>query len=71
MPNYGIVYTGKAVGGLVGIALAGLVVTASDSVVPFVVAGCLGLLGAALTRWMRQPGHAVVRLPSVLGADRL
>lgn len=69
--NYGIVYSGKAVGGLVGIALAGLVVVASDSVVPFVVAGCLGLLGAALTRWMRQPGRPVLPLPSALGADRL
>ncbi|MFC6021661.1 OFA family MFS transporter [Plantactinospora solaniradicis] len=71
VPNYGIVYTGKAVGGSVGIVLAGLVVTTPDSVVPFVVAGCLGLLGAALTRWMRQPGLAVVRLPSTLRADRL
>jgi MFS family permease len=71
VPNYGIVYAGKAVGGLVGVALAGLVVTAADSVVPFVVAGCLGLLGAALTRWMRQPGQRVVRLPSGLGADRV
>ncbi|MBE1491601.1 OFA family MFS transporter [Plantactinospora soyae] len=70
VPNYGIVYTGKAVGALIGIVLAGLVVTTPDSVVPFVVAGCLGLLGAALTRWMRQPGLAVVRLPSALGADR-
>jgi MFS family permease len=64
VPNYGIVYSGKAVGALAGILLAGLVVTTPDSVVPFVVAGSLGLLGAALTRWMRQPGAALVRLPS-------
>ncbi|MGI5521765.1 OFA family MFS transporter [Micromonospora sp. CA-259024] len=62
--NYGIVYTGKAIGGPGGILLAGLVVTTPDSFVPFVVAGCFGLLGAALTRWMRQPGRAVVPLPS-------
>ncbi|MEU4420528.1 OFA family MFS transporter [Actinoplanes sp. NPDC024001] len=71
VPNYGIVYSGKAVGGVAGIVLAGLVVTNPDSVVPFVVAGCLGLLGAALTRWMRQPGLAWVRLPSTLPVDRL
>jgi MFS family permease len=64
VPNYGIVYSGKAVGALAGIVLAGLVVTTPDSVVPFVVTGSLGLLGAALTRWMRQPGPALVRLPS-------
>ncbi|ROT33054.1 OFA family MFS transporter [Micromonospora sp. HM5-17] len=71
VPNYGIVYTGKAVGGVLGIVLAGLVVTSPDSAVPFVVAGCLGLLGAALTRWMRQPGLAMIRLPSPLGVDRV
>lgn len=64
VPNYGIVYSGKAIGGLAGIVLAGLVVTNPASPVPFVVAGCLGLLGAALTRWMRQPRPAWVRLPS-------
>ena len=63
VPNYGIVYSGKAVGGSAGVVLAGLVVTSPDSVVPFVVAGCLGLLGAALTRWMRQPGLALRLLP--------
>ncbi|BEL03579.1 OFA family MFS transporter [Actinoplanes sichuanensis] len=66
VPNYGIVYSGKAIGGLAGTVLAGLVVTTPDSVVPFVVAGCLGLLGAVLTRWMRQPGPALVRLPSAV-----
>ncbi|WP_433789047.1 MFS transporter [Actinoplanes sp. CA-252034] len=62
--NYGIVYSGKAVGGVAGIVLAGLAVTNPDSVLPFLVAGCLGLLGAALTRWMRQPGPAWVSLPA-------
>ncbi|PZG01872.1 OFA family MFS transporter [Micromonospora deserti] len=70
VPNYGIVYTGKALGGVIGILLAGLVVTTPDSAVPFLIAGCLGLLGAVLTRWMRQPGLAMVGLPSPLGVDR-
>ncbi|MFF5076502.1 MFS transporter [Actinoplanes sp. NPDC000266] len=70
VPNYGIVYSGKAVGGVAGVVLAGLVVTTPDSVVPFVVAGCLGLIGAALTRWMHQPGMAW-RLPSTLPVERL
>ncbi|MEU8663435.1 OFA family MFS transporter [Actinoplanes philippinensis] len=62
--NYGIVYSGKAVGAVAGIVLAGLVVTSAGSVAPFVVAGGLGLFGAALTRWMRQPHPAWVSLPS-------
>jgi MFS family permease len=70
VPNYGIVYTGKALGGVLGILLAGLVVTTPDSVVPFVVAGCLGLLGAVLTRWMRQPGLTMVGLPAPIGVKR-
>jgi hypothetical protein len=57
LPNYGIVYTGKAVGGLVGVGLGGLVAAGPSAVVAFVVAGCLGLFGAALTRRMRQPGR--------------
>jgi MFS family permease len=63
LPNYGIVYTGKAVGGLVGIGLAGLVTTGPSAVVAFVVAGCLGLFGAALTRRMRQPGRPALPIP--------
>jgi MFS family permease len=63
LPNYGIVYTGKAVGGLVGIGLAGLVATAPGSIVAFVVAGCLGLFGAALTRGLHQPGRPALPVP--------
>jgi MFS family permease len=70
LPNYGIVYAGKAVGGLVGIGLAGLVVAAPSAVVAFVVAGCLGLLGAALTRVMRQPGRPALPVPRALRVDR-
>jgi len=65
LPNYGIVYTGKAVGGLVGIGLAGLAVTSPGTAVAFVVAGCLGLSGAALTRRMHQPGHPALPAPRV------
>jgi MFS family permease len=70
LPNYGIVYAGKAVGGLIGIGLAGLVAAAPSSVVAFVVAGCLGLLGAALTRVMRQPGRPALPVPQGLRVDR-
>lgn len=71
LPNYGIVYMGKAVGALIGVGLAGLVVTAAGSPVAFVVAGCLGLLGAALTRGMHQPGHPALPVPPRLRVDRV
>jgi MFS family permease len=62
LPNYGIVYTGKAVGGVIGLGLAGLVAAAPNSA-GAVVAGCLGLFGAVLTRAMRQPGRPVLPMP--------
>jgi MFS family permease len=71
LPNYGIVYMGKAAGALVGVGLAGLVVATAGSSVAFVVAGCLGLFGAALTRRMRQPGHPALPVPSLLRVDRV
>jgi MFS family permease len=57
LPNYAIAYAGKAVGALAGIGLAGLVVTTPHAVMAFALAGCLGLLGAALTGRMHRPGY--------------
>jgi MFS family permease len=71
LPNYGIVYMGKAMGALVGVGLAGLVVTTAGSPVAFVVAGCLGLLGAVLAHGMRQPGHPALPVSPRLRVDRV
>jgi MFS family permease len=69
--NYGIVYTGKVVGGLIGIGLAGLVIGTPGAIAAFVAAGCLGLVGAVLTSGMRQPGHPSLSVLPRLRADRL
>jgi MFS family permease len=69
--NYGIVYTGKVVGGLVGIGLAGLVIGTPGAIAAFVAAGCLGLFGALLTTGMRQPGRPSMSVLPRLRADRL
>ena len=64
LTNYGIVYSGKALGGLLGILLAlALLSSAPGVAVASSVAGCLGLLGAALTARMRQPGRPALPLP--------
>ncbi|MEV4756859.1 OFA family MFS transporter [Micromonospora sp. NPDC049559] len=68
LTNYGIVYSGKAVGGVLGIWLAGLVVAAPGAIVASVVAGCLGLVGALLTARLRQPGRPALPLPQHLRA---
>lgn len=63
LPNYGVVYTGKAVGSVLGLGLAALAVAAPNSAVAVVVVGLLGLSGAVLTRALRQPGRPVLPLP--------
>lgn len=55
--NFGVLYTAKAVGGLLGVGLAGIVVVSQGYVVAFVAAGALGLVSAALTGALTQPGR--------------
>ena len=69
--NYGIVYTGKVVGGLVGIGFAGLVIGTPGAIVAFVAAGCLGLFGALLTSGMRQPGRPTLSVLPRLRPDEM
>ncbi|MFK3979345.1 MFS transporter [Micromonospora sp. NPDC050397] len=69
--NYGIVYTGKVVGGLAGIGLAGLVTGTPGAIAAFVAAGCLGLFGALLTSGMRQPGRPTLSVLPRLRPDKL
>jgi len=63
LSNYGLVYTGKAFGGVAGLGLARLTWTTTGATVAFAVAGCLGLFGAALTARMSQPGRRATPLP--------
>ncbi|PRY42202.1 MFS transporter [Umezawaea tangerina] len=55
--NFGILYSAKALGGLLGIGGAAAVVAAHGYPVAFVAAGLVGLTGALLTRALVQPGR--------------
>ncbi|MDP9845593.1 MFS transporter [Streptosporangium lutulentum] len=58
-PINGVVYSAKAVAGLVGVGLAGLALTVSDHAAIFFLAAALVLAAAALSTTLRQPGHPV------------
>ncbi|SHN47109.1 MFS transporter [Cryptosporangium aurantiacum] len=59
LPNYGLVYTGKAVGGVAGL----LLVAAPGNHVAFAVAGLLGIGGALAATVLRRPGRPGLPLP--------
>ncbi|NIJ11225.1 MFS family permease [Saccharomonospora amisosensis] len=65
LPNFGLFYGAKAVGGLIGVALAGHVVAADGYQGVFLGAAVLGLAGAGLVRVLRQPGRPRLLLPGV------
>jgi MFS family permease len=55
--NYGLVYSAKLIGGVGGGGLAAGVVTAWGYNGAYILAGCIALLSAALTLFLRQPGR--------------
>ncbi|MEQ0565532.1 OFA family MFS transporter [Amycolatopsis sp. NEAU-NG30] len=62
--NFGILYTAKAVGAAVGIALAAAVVTAHGFMGAFTAAGTLSLTAAALSGRLSRPGRPKSLLPT-------
>ncbi|MER5649562.1 MFS transporter [Streptosporangium sp. NPDC002524] len=56
---HGVVYSAKAVAGLVGVGLAALALTSSGHAVAFFLAAGLVLAAATLSATLRQPGHPV------------
>jgi MFS family permease len=61
--NFGMVYSAKLFGGLIGIGLPALLVASHRLMVPFLVAGLLSLCAAAMTRMLHRPGLPSVHLP--------
>jgi MFS family permease len=55
--NYGLVYSAKLVSGL-GVGLSAIVITAWGFTGAYILAGCLALLSAVLTLFLRQPGRS-------------
>jgi MFS family permease len=63
LPNFGVFYGAKAVGGLLGVGLAGHVVAGGGYPAVFLTAAAFGLTGAGLVRLLRQPGRPRLTLP--------
>jgi MFS family permease len=55
--NYGLVYSAKLIGGVGGGGLAAGVISAWGYTGAYVLAGCIALLSAVLTLFLRQPGR--------------
>ncbi|MEV6899483.1 OFA family MFS transporter [Amycolatopsis sp. NPDC051372] len=64
LQNFGVLYSAKAVGALLGIGLAALVVTAHGYFGAFAAAGIFSLAGAVLTGRLTQPGRPKSLLPA-------
>jgi MFS family permease len=60
--NFGLVYSAKLFGGLVGIGLPAFVVSSPALMHVFVAFGLLSLCAAATTRLLHQPGYLISRL---------
>jgi MFS family permease len=55
--NYGLVYSAKLVGGVGGGGLAAGVISAWGYTGAYILAGCIAILSAVLTLFLRQPGR--------------
>ncbi len=63
LPNFAVVYSAKAIGGVVGIGLAGLIVIPNAYPVGLALACALCLVGAVAGRLLRRPGLPALPLP--------
>jgi MFS family permease len=61
--NFGLVYSAKMFGGVIGVGLPAVLVASAHLMVPFVVAGLLSLCAAVMTRMLHRPGLPTVGLP--------
>ncbi|MCU1682389.1 MAG: major facilitator transporter [Amycolatopsis sp.] len=68
LQNFGVLYSAKAVGGLLGIGFAAFLVTSGGYAVAFAAAGALGIASALLTKPLTQPGRPKHLLPGVQGS---
>ncbi|MBB5850415.1 OFA family MFS transporter [Amycolatopsis umgeniensis] len=65
LQNFGVLYSAKAVGALLGVGLAAFVVSTHGYLGAFAVAGALSVLGALLGGRLSQPGRPKSLLPAV------
>jgi MFS family permease len=62
--NFGLVYSAKVFGGLIGVGLPALLLPAGRLGAAFVAVGLLCWCTAIAPRWLRRPGYPVCRLPN-------
>jgi len=61
--NFGVVYSAKLFGGIIGVGLPALVVASHGLTLLFVAAGLLSICAAVMTRLLHRPGYPALRLP--------
>jgi MFS family permease len=61
--NFGMVYSAKLFGGIIGVGLPALVVASNGLTRLFVAAGLLSLCAAVMTRLLHRPGYPALGLP--------
>jgi MFS family permease len=62
--NFGLVYSAKMFGGLIGIGLPALLLSSGRLGTAFVAGGLVCLCVALAPRWLQRPGYPVCRLPN-------
>lgn len=67
LQNQAVVYSAKAVGGLVGIGVGALCVSRFGYAGVFLAAGLLGLVTATMVRFLKQPGRPALPVRPQLG----
>ncbi|WP_123026661.1 OFA family MFS transporter [Mycolicibacterium stellerae] len=61
--NFGVVYSAKVFGGIIGVGLPAMAVASDGLTHLFVAAGLLSLCAAAMTRMLHRPGYPALHLP--------
>jgi MFS family permease len=61
--NFGVVYSAKLFGGIIGVGLPALALASGGLTTLFVVAGLLSLCAAVMTRLLHRPGYPALNLP--------
>jgi MFS family permease len=61
--NFGLVYSAKLFGGIIGVGIPALLLSSHGLTIVFVAAGLLSLCAAVMTRLLHRPGYPAFRLP--------
>ncbi len=61
--NFGLVYSAKLFGGIIGVGFPAALMASHGLLVVFVAAAVLSLSAAVMTRLLHRPGYPVIRLP--------